>query len=770
MYVSTYKIGTLVLFVLIILSFNEYIFSQSFSDESWFWQYPKPQGNTLRDIYVFDSLKAIAVGDIGTIIKTYDGGKSWDVQHHTGGTDIDLFSIHFTDTLNGWACGGIDYTDKNVLLKTNDGGKEWIEIKIDMRVQADTTLPFKAVYFVDTDTGFVVGEDGIVLRTTDGGNNWDIRKMDNYIGYYLDIFRLKEITFTDKQTGWIVGEGYFGNEIYKTTDCGRTWQWDEWIVNPKVGGLNDIQFINKNNGFIVGYSGIFLKTTDGGVSWQRKNLVDKYNKVEYNHFHSVCFTDSLDGFIAGGGFILRTTDGGENWEELSTYYGWYKIRFVNKDLSINKVGWSVGSSIYKTTDKGEKWFAQREKQFYFRSIYFLDEINGWAVGDSGVIIRTEDGGINWIKQNQNDSLLFNSIFAIDKENAFAVGAVLRDFYSYKNAIILNTTNGGLTWDEKIIDSIFVLKSVYFNNNNIGWAVGNSSLLKTTDGGLDWYPQNSEMVKLSYLDKIQFVNDQIGWIIDNSDSTILKTINGGKTWTKYKTETSMWLQSLFFLNENLGWAVGNYQGINNIQKTIDGGETWVPQNAVYADISSVFFINDNIGWVCGFDNLLRVSVIFKTTDGGKSWYKQNCPIKNEWNLSDIFFSNENTGWAVGNGIIKTTNGGGIVNVSNEKELYNTIPNQIELFQNYPNPFNPITTIKYALPKESDVQLIIYDILGREVKNLVNGYNSTGYKEVVWNGMNNNGQQVTSGIYICRLKATSLEDLNVFEKSIKLLLMK
>jgi photosystem II stability/assembly factor-like uncharacterized protein len=729
--------------ITVLIVFANILFTQT-NNEGWFWQYPKPQGNTLRDIYVFDSLKAIAVGDLGTIIKTYDGGKSWDVQHHAGGTDIDLYSVHFTDTLNGWACGGIDYTDKNVLLKTNDGGKKWLDIKIDMRAQVDTAFPFKAVYFVDSDTGIVVGEDGIVLRTTDGGNNWDIRKMDNYIGNYLDIFRLKAITFTDKQTGWIVGEGYFGNEIFKTTDCGRTWHWNEWIVNPKVGGLNDIQFIDKNNGFIVGYAGIFLKTTDGGVSWQRQNLADKYKKEEYNHFHSVCFTDSLNGCIAGGGFILRTTDGGENWEELSTYYGWYKIRFVNKDLSINKVGWSVGSLIYKTTDKGEKWFAQREKQFYFRSIYFTDEINGWAVGDSGVIIHTEDGGINWIKQNQNDSLLFNSVFAIDKENAFAVGAVLRDFYSYKNAIILKTTNGGLTWDEKIIDSIFVLKSVYFNNNNIGWAVGNSSLLKTTDGGLDWYPQNSEMVKLSYLDKVQFVNDQIGWIIDNSDSTILKTINGGKTWTKHKTETSMWLQSLFFLNENLGWAIGNYQGINNIQKTIDGGETWVPQNAVYADISSVFFINDNTGWVCGFDYLLRVSVIFKTTDGGKSWYKQNCPIKNEWNLSDIFFSNENTGWAVGAGIIKTTDGGGTVLVYDDKKLIQNIPGKMVLYQNFPNPFNSSTTIEYRLNKSEKAKLTIFNVLGQEIEVLKNEVQSEGIHKIIWDIKN-----ISSGIYIYQL---------------------
>jgi hypothetical protein len=100
----------------------------------------------------------------------------------------------------------------------------------------------------------------------------------------------------------------------------------------------------------------------------------------------------------------------------------------------------------------------------------------------------------------------------------------------------------------------------------------------------------------------------------------------------------------------------------------------------------------------------------------------------------------------------------------------IPKEFELFNNYPNPFNPSTTIKYTLPTESKVDVIIFDIIGREVKTLANGFNGIGYKEVVWDGKNNNGQQVSSGIYICRIKATSLEDLSVFEKSIKLLLMK
>ena len=100
----------------------------------------------------------------------------------------------------------------------------------------------------------------------------------------------------------------------------------------------------------------------------------------------------------------------------------------------------------------------------------------------------------------------------------------------------------------------------------------------------------------------------------------------------------------------------------------------------------------------------------------------------------------------------------------------IPTEYTLQQNYPNPFNPSTTIKYTLPKESNVQLSIYDITGREVRTLVTVNQVVGYKEVLWNGKDNNGSQVSSGIYIFHFKALSLEDGKVFEKNSKLVLLK
>ncbi|MCX6150068.1 MAG: C25 family cysteine peptidase [Ignavibacteriales bacterium] len=100
----------------------------------------------------------------------------------------------------------------------------------------------------------------------------------------------------------------------------------------------------------------------------------------------------------------------------------------------------------------------------------------------------------------------------------------------------------------------------------------------------------------------------------------------------------------------------------------------------------------------------------------------------------------------------------------------IPNEYNLLGNFPNPFNPSTTLKYALPKVSNVELKIYDLMGREIKTLVSGNFTAGYKEVVWDGRNSSGEQVSSGIYLYRLVAKSLMDGKTFEKSAKLIMMK
>jgi hypothetical protein len=82
---------------------------------------------------------------------------------------------------------------------------------------------------------------------------------------------------------------------------------------------------------------------------------------------------------------------------------------------------------------------------------------------------------------------------------------------------------------------------------------------------------------------------------------------------------------------------------------------------------------------------------------------------------------------------------------------TLPLIYELHNAYPNPFNPLTTIQYALPVNTGVQMTIYDMMGRVVKTLVSGTQGPGFKSIQWNATNDRGESVSAGIYLCTIEA-------------------
>ena len=94
----------------------------------------------------------------------------------------------------------------------------------------------------------------------------------------------------------------------------------------------------------------------------------------------------------------------------------------------------------------------------------------------------------------------------------------------------------------------------------------------------------------------------------------------------------------------------------------------------------------------------------------------------------------------------------------------VPKEFALQNNYPNPFNPATTIQYDIPIDVEVLLVVYDILGRHVKTLINTTQTAGYKSIKWNGTNDQGQMISAGVYFYHLKT------NGYSKVRKMLLLK
>lgn len=195
-----------------------------------------------------------------------------------------------------------------------------------------------------------------------------------------------------------------------------------------------------------------------------------------------------------------------------------------------------------------------------------------------------------------------------------------------------------------------LWSVKFANAQTGWAVGDlRTIIKTADGGATWTRQGASSGYHFY--SLAAVGAETAWAV-GSGGFILKTINGGADWTAQASGTYDDLNSVFFVDAQTGWAAGGWTtGYSTILKTTDGGATWTAQSPGTSEIlNSIFFVNAQTGWAVG-----EFGRIIKTTDGGATW--ADLTTDTSPYLSSVFFVDAQTGWAAGSlGIIKTTNGG------------------------------------------------------------------------------------------------------------------
>jgi photosystem II stability/assembly factor-like uncharacterized protein len=273
------------------------------------------------------------------------------------------------------------------------------------------------------------------------------------------------------------------------------------------------------------------------------------------------------------------------------------------------------------------------------TVFFLDSKRGWAGGDNGFMVRTEDGGVTWISQKLNTSDAINDIYFRDKERGFLIAG----------NVIYTTEDNGIRWGEsrrfapaEFDGAVVELYCIRFSSKKKGWVVGSISkrdrvidsiLVYTDNGGETWTrqrtPSSSELIH------VDFDNDRRGWIV-GAGGTILHTNDAGDTWIRQTSGTTATLYHVDFRNDKRGLAVG---AKGTILRTVDGGSTWTPvTNNVAATLWSVVFVNEDEGWAVG-----RGGAIVRSSDGGLTWLKQESSVTQ--NLYALHFQKK-IGWAVG----------------------------------------------------------------------------------------------------------------------------
>ncbi len=228
---------------------------------------------------------------------------------------------------------------------------------------------------------------------------------------------------------------------------------------------------------------------------------------------------------------------------------------------------------------------------------FCNANTGWTIGYNGMIFKTTNGGLNWLRQNNSTPAKYlNSISALSPDTCIAAGS---------NRSLIMTTNGGINWIDVNSYQNTGYNSLTFANRNTGWVLSSNKIFKTTNSGLNWTLTDSLPV---YLKMIQFTDINTGYALKYDNSVLFKSIDGGYNWNQITTPYSN-VVSFHFLNSNTGFCTGN----GKLTKTTDGGLNW---SLVFTHTYSwIYLYYSNINTAYTLDNF---GAIYKSQNSGLNW--------------------------------------------------------------------------------------------------------------------------------------------------------
>jgi len=688
------------------------------------WQNPPPQVQWQRqnqftykgyvnDIVHFNMQKVVAAGDSGQVLISYDGCAS--IKNVNTVYNNSFKSLSFVNEQTGFVCGS-----NGIIIKTVNGGVNWTQLNT-----GGATETFFGIQALNSSLIVAVGELGKIIKSTNGGTNWAVKNSDNSC-YLLSV------KFFNQNTGVAVG---WPGVIYRTTNSGDTW-------NKVYHNINfTAQFTSvdtrNNTAYAVGDLMIIIRSTDYGLNWV------KADTITGAPLYKVKILDSLK-IIAVGDQKRLSFDGGQTFSYYGAWVNYGSYLVSERGLALNTIdtGYVCGN-----TGIGKP-------QYYLSSLYLLDYpyniydlhvisvadgSNCWVLGRGffahnlpHIVFNTTNGGTDWVFQS-----IYNTV-----PNALTGVLFFNTYTGYVsgddggNGFLLKTTDKGMTWSQscygnagQFSGTLKKFRNRLYTYNNLGY------IIYTTNGGQNWsnvsMPPSTGFSGFSVADS----NLYFGYN-SNSANNLFKSSNGGQNWvflTNPLTGRS-WYEMNFF-NENTGFLVGDK---SSIIKTTNGN-TFVASptgstntNLIFnsvcmADSVNVFVVGDS-------------GIIYKSTNCGTNWNPQNSGLKDD--LYRVRFYDRNTGWIVGiNGVILHTTTGGTVWVSNNGS---TVISDYHLFQNFPNPFNPITNVKFSMYNAGVAKLVVYDVQGREVQTLVNERLNAGTYEVKFDG-----SMLNSGVYFYKL---------------------
>ncbi len=309
-----------------------------------------------------------------------------------------------------------------------------------------------SVWFTDGNTGYLGGQNGYIAKTTNGGLNW-VTQTSGASGF------IREIEFVNTNTGYLCGDN---GAMRKTINGGLNWD----ALN--TGYSNTFYGIAIKNDIIYActFAGTVYKSTNSGTNWVQQT-------VGSNMLLTIDFFNENFGYTAGqGGVVFRTTNGGNNWHPISSYT---VANFWDMQVVDSTNIWFMAYNGTIRRNNPNEWSYLIPQYAYnntnLETVFMINRMIGFCAGLNGLLLKTIDGGNNWI-QNTGSSGDFQEMYFADYNTGYIVGG---------NGLLLKTTNGG--------NQNYLVNLIEPNGGEI-WQSGSTNYIK-------WSTIGVNIVKLEY---------------------------------------------------------------------------------------------------------------------------------------------------------------------------------------------------------------------------------------------------------------------------------
>jgi photosystem II stability/assembly factor-like uncharacterized protein len=695
------------------------------------------------------------------------------------------------------------------LWMSQNAGLNWVTVTDNLEVlgvsgicihPANPNIMYIATGDGDGGANYSIG----VLKSTTGGFSWNTTGLSYQVSQGLRVYKM---VMSPVNPDILVTVSNFG--IHRTTNGGVNWT--QVITNS----MRDIEYHPSNPNIIYAAGTVFFKSTDAGVTFTQtgtgipttgiNRLALGVSPAGANYVYALASASANSGFFG----FYRSTDAGETFVETMNSpnilgynadgsstggQGTYDLCVAVSPINVNEV-FTGGINIWKSTNAGDNFecnthwvYPSTSWGYVHADVHTLDFVgNDLFTGTDGGLFKSTNFGANWID--------------------LSAGLATTQFYRFggtpmnPDLLIGGTQDNGTNrytgvWTH-VLGADGMEAAIDYTTENIMYAcIQNGGLRRSMNGGNSFssivnnITGTGAWVTPYVLDPVDPQTIYAGY------QDVWESTDRGSVWKKLTEYNGASFRSLAIAKSNNNYIyAGTY---TTIYKTTDKGYTWkdittgLPGNSkTYIYVSSS---NPNEVWVT-LSGYTAGEKVYYSPNGGDSWENISGTLPNlpantiiyldpdrlflgmdvgvfyrdktmtDWepfmtNLPNVKISefeihegtNKIRAATYGRGIWESPIPPMVGNITGG----NNIPQIYKLYQNYPNPFNPQTIIRFDIASKSNVTLTVFNILGQEVRTLINSEVTSGEKSVVWDGKNNYGTIVNSGIYIYELRAGDYRD--------------